>query len=199
MTPVETGKTLGLVRPPVLGAVQRFTHPSGFSAPIIFLENSASMKATAFLKKMRVGEARYYSRSGDLYRSCVSNLAKQLATAVARHTGAFDAILAPPSEDHLAGPYRQALFEKLTIRTDMTNRFGQHQKLQTEFKSNLNAVANSLTYSRQNDEAQIGSLLFVDDSIWSGDTVAAMVAKLQDCGLRTDCKVTVAVALWITE
>ncbi len=122
-------------------------------------------------------------------------LPMQLAEKV---TEPIDAIIRLPS-DHgwQAEPYHAALLEKFPKAVDLTDRLSRSGDHRSNLDATMPQIRKSYNYRSKGDEGSFRSLLIVDDTLRTGNSVATVIEALVENGLRNDCPVILACPLWI--
>jgi predicted amidophosphoribosyltransferase len=130
-----------------------------------------------------------------LARQKFERLPMQLAEKV---TGPIDAIVRLPSDHRWqAEPYHAALLEKFPEAVDLTDRLSRPGDCRSNLDATMPQIKQSHIYQPKGDEGTFRSLLIVDDTLRTGNSVAAMIGAFLEKGLRDDCWIVLARPLWI--
>lgn len=109
-----------------------------------------------------------------------------------------DAIVSPPSRyPEQASAYRNVIASRKRCLADLTDRFFKKGSVLACHDASFQQVLGSFEYRPNGDEAKYNSLMIVDDTLRSGVTAAAIIAKLRQNGLREDCELLLACPLWL--
>lgn len=110
---------------------------------------------------------------------------------------ANSAILKPPSSRTDADAYLSAVLAANANLIDISERMTRKGKIKAATANSLGAVIKELNYAPKGDEATFNDLYILDETVGTGRTVAAILYHLCNAGLREDCRVVVATALWV--
>lgn len=129
------------------------------------------------------------------YRSMLSTFTIRLTSDI---QGPVMAIVSPPSRFPFhAEPYRTTILAKFNDAIDLTDRFYRSDDKYSGNDASFDDIFSALSYQGKGDEANITSLLIVDDIFSRGRTAAAIALKLKAAGLPQSCTVTIACPLWL--
>lgn len=163
-------------------------------ATLVYLAKSPNLGAFTPLQSLRSGAMKPNSLVAQQYFAMERFHAARLAAQLSKN---WDAVAAPPSSRLWAGPYLDAA-KKLHAAVDLTPRFTRSGSVRSsEPTTSLDEVVASLSYKPGGDESAFRSILFIDDVIASGKTVAAIVRLLRQHGVPFGAVLQVAAPLWI--
>jgi predicted amidophosphoribosyltransferase len=111
-------------------------------------------------------------------------------------TETFEAILSPPSRYDHAAVYRDAFIAALRARRELKDRFHKDGTSRSGEGADLAEIIGELKYEAHGDEASLRSVLIVDDTLGTGNTVSAVITRLLDAGVPASCRFAVAVPFW---
>jgi len=129
------------------------------------------------------------------YERNVRDFSYQLSQAF--ELSRFDSILSPPSRFEYALPYRHAFIQRQPNAVDLTNDFVRNGNAYSGSGSSLEAVQAGLKYTGKQNLSGFKSLLIVDDILWRGVTVAALIKTLNASGLSPQTQFAIACPLWL--
>ena len=171
------------------------TLPTGETVRFVFLRKWPKLGEMIYLQSIRSGRIEDGSLTAQAYRAMAPTFARQLAAEV--HNGTqFDAVVSPRSSRADAVVYRETILRDSNV-PDVTGRFSRKNKVNAATASSLDEVIDEFVYVPNGIEAGIKSLLIVDDSVASGNTIAAVLHHLREAGLPNDCAITVAAPAWL--
>ena len=167
-----------------------FTLPTGEKVSLIYGAKHPA-KGAAYLSAVRMHPVNEKSAMAIEYRAMEKTYSLQLATHVKNEVPDFDAVVSPPSSRSDADPYRQAILHLCSV-LDLTSHFSRQGRLKIGHNgTTLKQAIDEIIYTKDGTEADIKSLLIVDETIATGKTVAAILHHMREAGLSEDCKVTV--------
>lgn len=170
--------------------IEDFTLPTGDVVQLVYVTGPSGAAGTYFNAKRR---NRLSSAIETSYLSRLMLLKIDLVDQLAKSGISFDAIAKPRSDHDDAEPYRQAVLVGRSV-IDLTNNFTRlGKKKAADSSTTLDDMMSEIVYARHGSEGSLQSILIVDDSIASGKTAAAMIAKLRNEGLPLDAKIVIAV------
>lgn len=169
--------------------------PTGEDIALIYWETRPSFLKFGALQSLRSGLIRPDGDLAKQYLAMAPFYGRQFA---AQLSGAWQAVVAPPSSHDFAKPYLTAILER-TNALDLTQRFTRAGPVRSSADPPpaLAELAESISYAPEADESGIRSLLFIDDVFASGRTLAALLQHLRKSGLPADCTVQAAAPLWL--
>jgi len=151
-----------------------------------------------YLHSVRRGKATEDQR--QQYENMRQTYANQLAATVAAAVPDADALITPPSSRDDVKPYRDAILKRLPKLIDLSEGVSREGKVKAaQNDTTLEQLINDFAYKPTGREKQIKSLVIVDETIGTGKTVATTLHHLRAAGLpiAENCKVTIAIALWV--
>ena len=148
-----------------------------------------------YLQSVRSGRLNDSSLVAQSYGNMAQIYAGQLATELRNLQRRFDAVVAPPSNRSDGNVYRNSIIAETGAR-DITDRFSRKGMARAATASSVSDMVEEFNYKAGGDEAEIESLLIVDESVASGKTCAAVLHHLRTVRLKEKCKITVAAAAW---
>ena len=126
------------------------------------------------------------------YNRVIPELRTQLVHEIQQAGITFDAVVCPPSMGEDIEPYRQAVLERWPVR-DLTGNFTrQGLKRAVHPDTSVEDMIAEFGYTPDGKEAELRSLLVVDESVASGKTIGAVLYHLREHGMRKDAAVAAA-------
>lgn len=137
-------------------------------------------------------------RHRNAYEKQLPALLYNFVTGVKSAFNAFDFGLMPPSSREDSKPYLGALCAEGLIGRDISRVVKKDEKLRCSTATSIEEVLAAISIDRIRANVNfesIDSLLIVDDVVASGRTVAAIILRMQEAGLRADANVCIATPL----
>lgn len=172
--------------------ITEFALPSGEKVTLIYGAQHPG-RGTHYLQGIRVGAIGDNSSLAKEYRGLLPIFTQELADLARQEVPSFDAIVSPPSGRSDAAPYRSAILNGQKT-TDLTKAFTRQDKFKAlKGNTTVDDMVTEFVYTPTGNEAEIKSLLVVDESISTGKTVAAVLHHLRKAALPDGCKIWTAV------
>lgn len=126
------------------------------------------------------------------YNRAIPELQAKLVQEIEQAGIIFNAVVCPPSDGDDIEPYRQAVLERWPVR-DLTGNFTrQGRKRAVRPDTTVEDMIAEFVYTPDGKEAEIRSLLVIDESVASGKTIAAVLHHLRKHGMLEDAAVAAA-------
>lgn len=166
-----------------------FKLPSGEIAVFIFGAKYNDEK-TFYLQGIRSKKVFEGSLIAQNYHAMKDIWANRLAAELHAHVSKADAlIVAPSSRDDIA-PYRDAIELRL-IREFEAGKFSRLGKKKSAEGATINDLMEDFSYTASGNESNFNTIIVLDDSLASGNTISAMLSHLYRAGLPKDCRIIV--------
>lgn len=175
-----------------------FELPSGETVCLVYLREFPNLGDMIYLQSIRSGFLDVSSPAAQSYLNMAPHYARQLAEAIRKGNPTFDAVVMPPSQRKDAVIYMDEITDGM-ILLDLSDRFSRTGQVRSATANSLDDVITEFRYQVKGEEANIQSLLIVDDSLSSGKTASALLHHLREAGLPGDCSITLAVPAWIKD
>lgn len=110
-----------------------------------------------------------------------------------------DSFLRLPSDhEWQAEPYYEAIKARFKNAHDLSVRLTRNSSARSHRNGTTFAqVQSAYQYTAGNDEPQFRSLVLIDDTFQTGNTMSAVIASLKQNNLSDECKIILACPLWI--
>lgn len=172
--------------------------PSGETVRFVYLRKFPNLDDMIYLQSARSGLLDDSSITAQGYRNMAPHYARQLADAIASCGLAFDAVVVAPSQRQDVAPYIAEISDRMGL-PDLSAGFARRGNVKAATAASVEEVVAEFGYQPNGAEANIRSLLIVDDSVATGKTISAMLYHLRKAGLSQDCDATVAAPAWIKQ
>ncbi|MCH4561084.1 phosphoribosyltransferase [Mesorhizobium jarvisii] len=172
---------------------ENIVRPDGETFEVHFLQRWPNIGDLMYLQCIRSGTCKENSAAAQHYRAKRWKYVDELAELIESAGLQYDAVVSPPSSRTDAVPYRDKLLRTGVL--DLSDRFKRVDGISAGHGATVDELIAATEYAAAGDEGDISSLLFVDDSVSKGTTIAAILHHLRKAGLPLDCKIVVATAV----
>ena len=155
--------------------------------PGILFEHLAG-KGSVRIVNQRSGSAHTTNR----YLENVERLADELASKV---SAPIDAMFSPQTHrPDLSSPYREAIAARFPLARDLTKNFGAAFELRSRPPHDVAEYVRGTVYGATGDEPAFRSVLMVDDTLSTGNILAAAMIHRLRAGVPDACEFSIACA-----
>lgn len=131
------------------------------------------------------------------YHRAIPELRELLVQEIEQAGITFDAVVCPPSDGQDVEPYRKAILKHWPVH-DFTPNFTRHgRKRAVRPETTVEDMIDEFVYTPDGKEAEVRTLLIIDESVASGKTIAAVLHHLRKHGMVEDAAVAAASCLRI--
>lgn len=149
-------------------------------------------KGTVYLQGIRSGLVSEDSLPSCEYHGMKTTYAQCLAKDVSVEIATASAVVSLPSSRNDVDPYREEILQKCSANL-LEGSFSRKGERKAANGGTVEDMINEFDYRPAGNEADIETIIIVDESIATGKSVAAALFHLREAGLPQDCKVVVAV------
>lgn len=178
-------------------SIMKYVLPNNHEVEIAFLHKYPN-GGSLYFQSIRSGRITDNSAIATIYKAKKQLYAIGLCELVTNLGITFDALIAPPSSRSDSEPYVDAILEKSAI-PDWSNRFSRKKEIKAAEAKSVEEMFGEFEYEPKGGEKDVKNLLFVDESLATGKSIAALLMHLKNAGLPEDCNVVVAVPALLQE